>query len=125
MKERIKQLRKALSLTQSDFATNLHVTRSTVGIWETIDDRPPSSVTVALICEIYNVNRRWLETGEGEMFADKSEIEEITDFMADLSNPTDDEELQQAKRDFIKAIARLSPEEWKVLTKIAKDWQGK
>lgn len=67
MKERFRELRKSLKLSQTDFAEKMGVTRSMInnlerGVVE------PKEFLVNLACKTYGVNRTWLETGEGEMF---------------------------------------------------------
>ena len=66
MKDRMKQLRKSLNLKQRDIAERLGVDVSTVGGWEC--GRTASESNIRQLCKEYNVNRGWLETGEGEMF---------------------------------------------------------
>ncbi len=64
---RIKQLRKALDLTQQAFADRLNVKRNTVATYETGKSKP-SDAAVNLICREFHVNEEWLRTGSGEMF---------------------------------------------------------
>ena len=69
MKERFRELRKSLQLSQTDFAEKMGVTRSMInnlerGVVE------PKEFLVNLACKTYGVNRTWLETGEGEMQPD-------------------------------------------------------
>lgn len=66
MKDRLKELRKVLNLKQRDIAERLGVDVSTVGGWES--GRPASRSGIRQLCKEYNINRHWLETGEGEMF---------------------------------------------------------
>ena len=67
MKERIKQLRKALGMTQQKFADAIGVKQNTVAQYEIGRNEPIDSV-VNLICKEYNVNPDWLRDGTGEMF---------------------------------------------------------
>ncbi len=67
MNERIKKLRKALDLTQQDFADKLGTTRNNIAGYE-IGRRTPSVAVISLICREFNVSEKWLRTGEGEMF---------------------------------------------------------
>lgn len=69
MKERIKQLRKALGMTQQKFADAIGVKQNTVAQYEIGRNEPIDSV-VNLICKEYNVNPDWLRDGTGEMFID-------------------------------------------------------
>ena len=68
MGKQLKALRKALDLTQQEFADRLGIKRNTVASYETKDDREPVGAVVSLICREFNVNEEWLRTGEGEMF---------------------------------------------------------
>ena len=69
MKDRIKQLRKALGMTQQKFADAIGVKQNTVAQYEIGRNEPIDSV-VNLICKEYNVNPDWLRNGSGEMFID-------------------------------------------------------
>lgn len=64
MKERIKSIRKDARLTQEEFGSMLGVSRIAVTTYETGRVIPDKSVRL-LICERFNVNETWLETGEG------------------------------------------------------------
>lgn len=68
MEERIKKLRKALDLTQQEFADRIGIKRNTIANYESGRNEPIDSV-ISLICREFNVNEEWLRTGEGEMFA--------------------------------------------------------
>ena len=68
MEERIKKLRKALDLTQQEFADRIGIKRNTIANYESGRNEPIDSV-ISLICREFNVNEKWLRTGEGEMFA--------------------------------------------------------
>ena len=67
MKERIKMLRKALDMTQQDFADHLGVKRNTVGQWE-CGINHVSNHSIVFICKEFNVNEEWLRNGSGDMF---------------------------------------------------------
>ena len=67
MNERIIEIRKALNLSQTEFAENIGLKQGSLSDLETgrakIVDR-----IIFLICSKYNVNEMWLRTGEGKMF---------------------------------------------------------
>ena len=67
MNTRIKELRSFLKLTQDDFSLNIGLKRSSLSDIER-GNAPITERTIITICQIYNVNERWLKTGEGEMF---------------------------------------------------------
>lgn len=70
--ERIKKVRKALDLTQQQFADRLCIKRNTVATYETGKSNP-SDAAVILICKTLNVSEEWLRTGYGEMFKQTEE----------------------------------------------------
>lgn len=78
MNERIKKLRKALDLTQQQFADKIGVKQNTIAKYETNRGNPTTSV-IALICREFNVSEEWLRSGVGEMFKaeDDSAIERL------------------------------------------------
>ena len=67
MNERLKKLRKALDLTQQEFADRIGVKRNTIATYE-IGRNTPLDAVIASICRELNVSETWLRTGEGEMF---------------------------------------------------------
>lgn len=72
MNERLKKLRKALDLTQQEFADRIRVKRNTIATYE-IGRNTPLDAVIASICREFNVLEDWLRTGEGEMFVPKEE----------------------------------------------------
>ena len=67
MNERIKQLRTALGLSRETFGGSLGSSGSVIKNLE-YEKTTPKPAFVKLICQTYNVNPLWLETGEGEIF---------------------------------------------------------
>ena len=65
--ERIKEVRKALGMNQTDFAARLGSVQNTITGYET-GRRVPSNQVIASICREFRVNEDWLRTGAGEMF---------------------------------------------------------
>ena len=67
MNKRLKALRKALGLNQSEFAEKIGVAQNTVSQIENssigLNER-----NAKIICLTFDVNEHWLRTGEGEMF---------------------------------------------------------
>ena len=88
MKDRLKELRKKLGLKQRDIAERLGVDTGSVGQWESGIRLIPKT-RIYQLCKEYNVNRHWLETGEGEMFEPKVEPE-----------------VDEIKRQFVEAIIK-------------------
>lgn len=69
--ERIRRLRKALDLTQQEFADRIGMKRNSIAQVET--GRNTSEQTIFSICREFNVSETWLRTGEGEMFVPSPE----------------------------------------------------
>jgi len=84
LKERLKKLRKALGLTQQEFANRIGISRGNVATYETRDGNPGSSV-INLICREFNASETWLRTGEGEMFVQRSKDDELAQVLAAIS----------------------------------------
>lgn len=114
MNERIKELRKALSLTQHEFAERLKISRNNIATYETGKSNPGDSV-VALICREFNVSESWLRNGDGDMFMQRSRSDEISSFMGDVLSGTPD-----FRTRFIAVLAQLSSDEWALLEQMAK-----
>lgn len=68
IKERIKDLRKELRLTQKEFAERIGMKPNTIATYE-LGRAIPSAPAINNICKEFNVNEAWLRTGEGAMFA--------------------------------------------------------
>nr|DAH94144.1 MAG TPA: Repressor protein CI [Caudoviricetes sp.] len=112
MNVRIAEVRKAVNLTQEKFAAQLGLSRNFLWMIEK-GDRIPSDRTIADICREFNVNENWLRTGEGEMF--NPQDEKLAAFVGSLV--ADDSE--PFKRRMVELLADLTPEEWKLLEKMA------
>ena len=67
MKERLKELRKSLNLTQQKFANKIGMKQNTIAQYE-MGRTIPSNAIIFSICREFNVNETWLKTGEGNMF---------------------------------------------------------
>jgi transcriptional regulator with XRE-family HTH domain len=115
MNGRIKELRKALGLSQDEFGAKLGVTRGAITNIE-LNKTEPKPLFIDLICNTFNVNPEWIRTGEGNMLEEKTRNEAIADFMVDLLK----EEETSYKRRFIEMLSALSAEEWELLEKMAR-----
>lgn len=69
MISRIIKVRTDAELNQAKFAERLNLDRSTISMCES-GKRGFSKRTIADICEKFNVNPVWLETGEGDPYND-------------------------------------------------------
>ena len=67
MKDRIRQIRRDASMTQDVFGAEVGATRAMIGFYETGKVVPDKPIRM-LICQRFNVNPDWLETGEGKPY---------------------------------------------------------
>ena len=114
MNERLKKLRKALDLTQQEFADRIGTKRNTIAKYET-DTNVPSVAVISLICREFNVNEEWLRDGTGEMFIEMTRDEEIAAFVAKTLHSEED----SFKKRFISMLSALDESDWESLEKIA------
>ncbi len=68
--ERIRDLRKALGLTQKEFASRIGITYQMLGLYERGKYEPPEKV-LKLISSTFGVSYEWLKEGKGEMWERK------------------------------------------------------
>ncbi len=81
--ERLLHLRKSLKMSQSAFGESVGVSRDVINNLErVVNPTDPKPQFINLVCQVHHVNRTWLETGEGEMFADMSRTEKLAKFVA-------------------------------------------
>lgn len=113
MKDRFKELRETLSLTQQKFADRLDISRNFVAQIE-MGNKIPSERTIKDICREFKVNYDWLVNGTGDMFQDDdSDAQAIVD-----SVMTGDNDF--TKKTLVK-FARLSEERWRQLQEILEE----
>ena len=107
---RIKKLRKALDLTQTEFASRIGTTQNALTGYET-GRRNPSSSVINNICKEFHVNETWLRTGSGKMFQEMTRSDEIAEFVERVLA----DESAEFKRRFISAVSRLDDAGWDAL----------
>lgn len=113
--ERIKIARKNMGLTQQEFADAIGLKRTSIATYET-GKSFPSDRTISDICSKFGVDEIWLREGIGEMFAEKSEYEELSKFFGDVLADKPD-----YRHAFITLLARMTLDEWKLFEK--KAWE--
>ena len=115
MKERVKQLRKAVGLSQTEFGKRVGVSLSSVQKWESGENAVSDSV-ILLLCREFHVSETWLRTGAGEMHGEQEKQEELGRAVATLMAGRPGS-FQAA---VIAALQRFDPDgpEWDVLERI-------
>lgn len=107
--DRIKEVRKSLNLTQDRFGERLGVGRSAISNIEAGSRGVTDQLRLA-VCREFRVSEEWIRTGEGEMFVEPDEDEEITRFMGDILSGQPD-----FRRRLVSVLARMTPDEWALL----------
>lgn len=77
LSNRVKAIRESLKLSQREFGEKLGVSRDVISNIE-YNRVSPKELLLRHICELYNVNQHWLETGEGEMF--NGDLKEVSKY---------------------------------------------
>lgn len=114
MNKRIREVRKALGLTQEQFAKRLGVGRGVIMNIEygRVEPKPPF---VELLCRVFHVNEVWLRTGEGSMYREITRDEEISAFIETaLSGESD-----SFKKRLLGVLSRLDESQWELLEQMA------
>lgn len=98
MNSRIREVRKALKLSQKEFAHKIGLKQNSISCIE----KPGFTVTeqnIKAICSQFFVNEKWLRTGSGHMFL----------------------ETEKKQKEFFEIFERLSPALQDYLIRTAKD----
>lgn len=86
MNERLKVIRQNLKLTQKEFAEGIGIKQSSYSLIEK-GQRPLADRYIKSICMAYDVNEKWLLTGEEPIFANTQLKKELMDIFCQLSEP--------------------------------------
>ena len=95
---RLKAIRAALNLSQREFAKGVFVSQSYFCNIE-INKQKISERIIHLISDIYKVNKEWLKTGKGDMFAKSMtevKLENLAGVFAELDELLQDYLIKQA-----------------------------
>ena len=99
---RIKMMRKALNMTQENFAESLGLAKRTYIAYER-GDRPITDRLIVSICAVHGIDEHWLRTGEGKMFPPKNPDDEFAELIGDLLADEED----SFRRRLVTAICKL------------------
>lgn len=117
-KDRLKELRKTLKLSQTKFGESIGVG---LGVIRNLEDgiTEPSTALVDLMSKVYNVDVVWLETGDGEMFRKMTRREKIASFVGEaLADESD-----SFRSEFILTLSALSDDGWKKLRDVIHEFK--
>lgn len=116
MHERLKEIRKALGLTQKEFAARIGIKQNTIAQYE-IGRNEPIDAVVSLICREYGVDEVWLRTGVGEMFRPRTREDDIAAFFGQVLGGR----CTDFQRRMVSVLSRLSVAEWELLEQKIKE----
>ena len=109
--DRLVALRERLNkISQTDFATSLGTSRGVIVNLEKGKTEPKPQF-LSLIESVYGVRRKWLETGEGEIFKEKTEYERLAAFFGDVLN----DQPESFRITFLSSLAELDDNGWAML----------
>ena len=111
MGDRLKQLRKALNLTQQEFADRIGISRGNIGAYE-VGKNALSDAVVSLRCKEFSVNEEWLRTGEGDMFLPVEQDTDIEKLARLLAREENSSFKKQFVSMFVSKLESLSDEQW-------------
>lgn len=117
--ERVKEVRKAQDMTLEEFGKRLSVTKVTMSNIE----RGNRSLTERMlkdICREFNINEKWLKTGEGDITRKRTEEEEIAALVSDLLEDGRDNPFFGIILEIVQTYNELSPASQKVLQEASK-----
>ncbi|MED9905241.1 MAG: helix-turn-helix transcriptional regulator [Lachnospiraceae bacterium] len=114
MKDRIKKIRKNVGLTQLEFGKLIGVKGNTITNYEN-GLRNPTDAVVLSICREFNINEKWLRTGNGEMNSPINPDDRYASNVGKLQR-TDNETIIR----WVNAIAETNPEVLKQIEEFMK-----
>ena len=121
MKERIKQLRTMLGLTQQKLADRLGLKRQTIAAYE-VGNIEPSDSTLLLICKEFGVNEKWLRYNEGDIYKSHPPTGEINNAISNVLEDTNcDNSVYTLVKEFLLKYDKLDAKSKDVINKLADD----
>lgn len=113
MNDRIKELRVRLNFNQSDFSSRIGIGQAGLSAIEkgirNVTDR-----TIKDICREFNVNEEWLRTGNGEMYNQLPDEDELAKYIEDLLFGEDDT-VKKLIKSVIRTYGRLDDKSREVI----------
>ena len=108
MNARIRELRKALDLSQKEFADKIGLKQNAISYMEK-KDATVTEQNIKAICSQFCVNEHWLRTGDGDMFIENDRKQrEFFAIFDELSPVLQDYQIHTA-RDLMNAQAKMQP----------------
>lgn len=118
--ERVKMIRDKAQLTMEQFGNRIGgVSKSTISNIEN-DNRNLTEHMLKSICREFDVNEKWLKTGEGDMPRKLSEEEEVASLVSNLLEDGRDNPFFGIILEIVQTYNELSPASQKVLQEASK-----
>lgn len=118
MKNRLKELRKTLKLTQKEFGENINISGSNISNLEK-GNVNLTTRNINEICSFYNVNEEWFLNGKGDMFAELTKDDEFNILVGKLVAEED-----SFKKRVIEEMLKLDDEDWIFIEKFINKIKG-
>lgn len=115
MNERIRELRKALNLNQTEFGERIGTKQSTIAGYEN-GSRQPIDAVITAICREFDVNEEWLRTGSGPMFKEVDTEARFAEWAGRVLSGTD----ESFQKRFVTMMMSLTDDQWKLLEEKAR-----
>lgn len=111
-KDRIKQLRQTLDLTQDEFGGRMGITKSSISTMESGRSNP-SEQTLRSMCREFGASYLWLTTGEGPMFENGND-DAALHVMVDRVMASENERVKQ----IFKNLGDFTEDDWRQVNAI-------
>ena len=95
---RLKQIRKALKMNQTDFGSRINLSQTTIGQYEK-ETRPITERVISQLVAEYNINEEYLRHGNGAMFCHQP-TDLVTELAAKLQLTSREQQLLLAYSTF-------------------------
>ena len=95
---RLKQIRKALQMNQTNFGSRINLSQTTIGQYEK-ETRPITERVISQLVAEYNINEEYLRHGTGEMFV-SHRADLVTELAAKLQLTSREQQLLLAYSTF-------------------------
>lgn len=113
----IRKIIEIVNIKQVEFANRIKVDQSYISkLLSPKSKLKPSERLIDDICQEFQVNKKWLLTGEGEMFVEISENEKVLKIATDIINEDD-----RFMKNVLFTFSKLSDEQKEFLTNLMKN----
>lgn len=95
--DRVKEIRKALGMNQTEFAKRLGLTQTAFSMIES-GKRPLSDKHIKVICSEFGISENWIRSGTGEMFLSSPYEKEFLNIFENLTSESQEYLIAVAKK---------------------------